>query len=432
LGKSIWKNALQEKRTKEWIEQWFEKEKSVEVKVKLFRLLKMSGQISTLVSGTLHLNPRINRAACAQLVTLDSALVCPFLNETWFRACSDEFVKAWIETNFKLVTSGEALNKLKKGNFSVQEKVIIASIMNGYNDANAIAFVLNQLKVTTVTLERMQWIRCLSKQSLVIDSLLLKMENLSPAEQYTLADIALQSRGYFKSPQSLTPQDSVLLFSEDYGVVALLADYVRSESEQFKGQEWLISRLKLQLNRLNGAETIETQIALVNALNAIDSATRLTLPVAAMQEFPCYKEWRRNKKSRLKIETEDGVFVFRLDGKSCPMSVSNIKLLAKENYYNGIEFHRVVPEFVVQAGCKRGDGMSGVNYVINSEFTSREFIPYSIGMASAGRNTEGAQFFITTNYTPHLNGRYTQFGELVHGKKKIKNIEIGTRILKVR
>jgi peptidylprolyl isomerase len=96
--------------------------------------------------------------------------------------------------------------------------------------------------------------------------------------------------------------------------------------------------------------------------------------------------------------------------------VATISQFARDGRYDGVPFHRVVPNFVVQGGdFERGDGWGGPGFAIRSEFTR---IPYgrgTIGMASAGKDTEGSQFFLTHSMQPHLDGRYTAFGAVVEG-----------------
>jgi cyclophilin family peptidyl-prolyl cis-trans isomerase len=148
--------------------------------------------------------------------------------------------------------------------------------------------------------------------------------------------------------------------------------------------------------------------------------------------FPSEKEWRKNQSCKVKLKTDVGTVVIKLNGMNAPESVANLLKLCSQHYYDSIAFHRVVPNFVVQAGCTRGDGMSGMPYVISSEFMGHNFAPLHIGMASAGKHTESAQWFITLAYTPNLNGRYTEFGEVVRGKKVLQKIQVGTRIRSMR
>jgi len=119
---------------------------------------------------------------------------------------------------------------------------------------------------------------------------------------------------------------------------------------------------------------------------------------------------------RLVLETARGRLVVELDSAEAPLTVQTIVNLARAGRYDGVPFHRVVPNFVVQAGdVSRGDGYGGPGFEILSEFTRIPYERGAIGMASAGKDTEGSQWFLIHSIQPHLDGRYTSFGRLVEG-----------------
>lgn len=131
------------------------------------------------------------------------------------------------------------------------------------------------------------------------------------------------------------------------------------------------------------------------------------------------------------IKTTRGNIVVSLLVNEAPGSVANFVALAMKDYFDQRFFHRVVPNFVIQAGCKRGDGWGGEDYSIRSEFTPRLYRTGSVGMASAGKDTEGTQWFITHSPTPHLDGRYTIFAEVVDGMQVVDYIQVGDKITDV-
>src|SRR5690606_11045699 len=102
--------------------------------------------------------------------------------------------------------------------------------------------------------------------------------------------------------------------------------------------------------------------------------------------------------------------------------------LAQKNYFDNKSIHRVVPNFVIQGGCKRGDGWGSENYSIRSEFSMLRYKTGSVGLASTGKDTEGTQWFITHSATPHLDGRYTIFAEVVDGLPVVDYIEVGDKV----
>lgn len=129
------------------------------------------------------------------------------------------------------------------------------------------------------------------------------------------------------------------------------------------------------------------------------------------------------------IKTSKGDIQINFRPDAAPISVGSFCYLAAKGFYNEIEFHRVVPGFVIQAGDPAGTGWGGPGYEIISEYSHLEFYPDMVGMASAGKDTEGSQFFITTGYYPHLNSRYTIFAEVINGKPEI--IEQGDKIISI-
>lgn len=131
------------------------------------------------------------------------------------------------------------------------------------------------------------------------------------------------------------------------------------------------------------------------------------------------------------IKTNRGHIKIRLFVEEAPGAVSNFVSLARKNYFDGKAFHRVVPNFVIQGGCSRGDGWGSEDYSIRSEFSPRRYTMGSVGMASAGKDTEGTQWFITHSPTPHLDGRYTIFAEVIDGMDAVNFIEVGDEIIDV-
>lgn len=126
------------------------------------------------------------------------------------------------------------------------------------------------------------------------------------------------------------------------------------------------------------------------------------------------------------IKTSKGNITLRLHANKAPATVANFIALAQDNYYDNNRVHRVVPNFVIQGGCNRGDGYGGLDYTIRSEFSQQYYDDEGyIGMASAGKDTEGTQWFITHSPTPHLDGRYTIFGKVIDGMDVVHKIQVG-------
>jgi cyclophilin family peptidyl-prolyl cis-trans isomerase len=132
---------------------------------------------------------------------------------------------------------------------------------------------------------------------------------------------------------------------------------------------------------------------------------------------------------RVTIKTVKGDIVIRLLVNESPGSASNFVQLIKDGFYKESYIHRVAPNFVIQDGCPRGDGWGSPPYAIGSELGPRYYEEGSVGMASSGKDTESSQWFITHSPTPHLDGRYTIFGQVVSGMEVVHKLEVGDKIL---
>lgn len=130
----------------------------------------------------------------------------------------------------------------------------------------------------------------------------------------------------------------------------------------------------------------------------------------------------------VKLKTTKGDISITLFINESPGSAANFTRLLKEGFFRDGVFHRVLPNFVIQGGCPRGDGWGGPGYSIRSEFAPLYYEEGSVGMASSGKDTEGSQWFITHSPTPHLDGQYTIFGKVTAGMDVVHKIELGDRI----
>lgn len=125
---------------------------------------------------------------------------------------------------------------------------------------------------------------------------------------------------------------------------------------------------------------------------------------------------------RAYIETEKGTIEIELDVLDAPLTCENFMTLARKGYFDGLSFHRVVPDFVVQGGDPRGDGSGGPGYTIRDELNQEPFLRGVVGMALAWKDTGGSQFFITHSPQPHLDAKYTVFGRVVAGMEVVDNL----------
>ncbi len=132
------------------------------------------------------------------------------------------------------------------------------------------------------------------------------------------------------------------------------------------------------------------------------------------------------------ITTNKGVMVAELYAEETPITVSNFVKLANEGFYNGLTWHRVLPDFVIQGGCPDGTGAGGPGYQIECEVTApkQHHDRGVLSMAHAGRNTGGSQFFVchSRNNTAHLDGNHTCFGKVIEGVDVVDDIRVGDTI----
>ena len=118
--------------------------------------------------------------------------------------------------------------------------------------------------------------------------------------------------------------------------------------------------------------------------------------------------------------------------EDAPKTVENFVTLAKKGFYDGLTFHRIVPDFVVQGGCPKGNGTGGPGYQIKAEFNKQKHLRGSVAMArSQHPDSAGSQFYITYGPTPHLDGNYTVFGKVVEGMEHVDRIKQGDRMSSV-
>lgn len=140
-----------------------------------------------------------------------------------------------------------------------------------------------------------------------------------------------------------------------------------------------------------------------------------------------------SKTYHAEIVTNKGSMTLELAAQHAPKTVNNFIFLAREGYYDGVGFHRVISNFMIQGGDPTGTGMGGPGYQFEDEFSGNPLrhVDHVISMANAGPGTNGSQFFITHGSQPHLDGRHTVFGTLVEGKDVLFDIRQGDVMEKV-
>ena len=192
-----------------------------------------------------------------------------------------------------------------------------------------------------------------------------------------------------------------------------------------------LAALRQAQARLTLPREIEAWQNIQQALDKLERAPKPTpLPLAPAGQHPI--AWavvqRVPQGQQVRLRTSKGIILLALRPNEAPGAVASFVTLIDQHFYDGLYFHRVVPNFVAQGGDPRGDGNGSAPYNLRSEFGDLRYQEGSVGLASAGKDTESCQFFITHAPTPHLDGRYPIFAQVVGGLDVVHRLDIGDRI----
>ena len=128
--------------------------------------------------------------------------------------------------------------------------------------------------------------------------------------------------------------------------------------------------------------------------------------------------------SQMTMTTNKGEIVFEMFDDDAPKTVGNMRDLAEKGFYDGLTFHRIIRDFMIQGGCPQGTGTGGPGYTFEDEINRHKVVRGALAMANAGPNTNGSQFFIvTTPAAPWLDGKHTVFGRVTAGMDAVQTIE---------
>jgi cyclophilin family peptidyl-prolyl cis-trans isomerase len=128
--------------------------------------------------------------------------------------------------------------------------------------------------------------------------------------------------------------------------------------------------------------------------------------------------------SEMTMQTNKGEIVFEMFDEDAPKTVGNMRDLAEKGYYDGLTFHRIIRDFMIQGGCPKGTGTGGPGYEFEDEINRHKVVRGALAMANAGPNTNGSQFFIvTTDAAPWLDGKHTVFGKVTSGMDVVDALE---------
>jgi cyclophilin family peptidyl-prolyl cis-trans isomerase/HEAT repeat protein len=217
--------------------------------------------------------------------------------------------------------------------------------------------------------------------------------------------------------------------SGDVALIGLAAGALQRPELGFKAAYQDFSFLKTARNKLKLPRDMETYQELDKAIRYFEGLAPAPNP---RNPFTHPLNWdlvqQLPARQQVHLKTSKGLITLELLVEAAPGSVANFVELLQAGFFNGRNFHRVVPNFVVQGGDPRGDGWGGPDYSIRTELANLRYREGYVGMASAGKDTEGCQWFITHCPTPHLDGRYSIFARVTGGLDLVHQLEVGDKI----
>ena len=235
-----------------------------------------------------------------------------------------------------------------------------------------------------------------------------------------------------KQKEQLSKGFEFAMSSGDVGAMALAANALMSE--EFKNiythkTNSLTKLLTEARKKLVLPKEIETYQEISKTIEFYTGKSIQSPPPPPTKEI----DWKLintlDARNTIILNTNKGEIIVSLFTEEAPATVASFVTLAGTGFFNQKKFHRVVPNFVVQGGDPRGDGWGSIDYTIRSEFSTFYYDDEGyLGMASAGKDTESCQFFITNSPTPHLDGRYTIFGKVINGMDVVHKLEVGDYI----
>ncbi|MEO6196048.1 MAG: peptidylprolyl isomerase, partial [Thermoanaerobaculia bacterium] len=216
--------------------------------------------------------------------------------------------------------------------------------------------------------------------------------------------------------------------TQEEGLAAVKAVVARTEGEPLERGEGIAL-----LERLTTGGPYVLRRAAGESLGKLGGKVPALEPAERVKDVALYREIVQRTRSprTVEIRTRRGTVTVRLACPLAPLTCLNFLNLAGQGFFDGLSFHRVVPDFVVQGGDPKGDGAGGPGYAIRDEINRLRYNRGVVGMALAGADTGGSQFFITLSPQPHLDGGYTAFGEVIAGAEVLDRIQLGDKIEKV-
>jgi len=244
-------------------------------------------------------------------------------------------------------------------------------------------------------------------------------------EEYNKKHIAENNKD-LKTEFATIFKDAIL--SGDVALISVAAGVLRNPELNMKNEYENTSFLTQASSNCKLPKQIEAYLELQKTIDFFNGTETTQMPEFEYKMLDWEKITKIKTDQKIEVISSKGNFVIQLNVEDNPATVTAIIGLIKSGFYKNKHIHRVVPNFVIQDGCPRGDGWGSPDFSIRSEFYNSYYEEGSFGMASAGKDTESSQWFVTHSPTPHLDGRYTMFGKVIKGIEIVHKIEVGDRI----
>lgn len=216
------------------------------------------------------------------------------------------------------------------------------------------------------------------------------------------------------------------LLSGDAGLVAAALERLQEEDPGYLRKcldESTVQRVRSTLHPIRDLETLQYLDQAIAKRDGLPGPAHKSPPYNHPIDLARLRSLKQGQQYR--ITTTKGEIVLAVEPTAAPGSCVAFDSLVTAGYYTGKAFHRVIPNFVAQGGCPRGDGYGGMPWTLRTEIGPQGFVEGAVGLASAGHDTESCQFFIMTAAAPHLDGRYTRFAHVVSGMDVAKRLQVG-------
>ncbi len=419
----------------EYFSNWLKTERNSDVKLPL--LIAYSNSTSDgestlkLYAAALNASHQINIVAIQQLVkqgAKDASLFIPALQHP-----DDKVV----------IEALQALSQcnIKKDQINIQDAVsergtavqsALFRLLHHHNINKDGKACLSAMAAAKLPYDKAHFIRALGNAPERCDDLIREFyKEKNPVVLYALSETLCEyyTNSTWQGKTSFIEIAKSAIAKHDSGVCDLFLTAL--ESKMPSESEFLALRYLLDtyLGSLKLPQEIEIANHIIRFNNRLSGAKQMELKPPYSKMIDWEKVQYISKEQTALFTTNKGTFKMKFYVEEAPGSVAFIISLIEQKFYDGKYFHRVIPNFVAQGGCPIGNGMGGSENLIRSEFSNLRFRRGSVGLASAGKDTESCQFFITYSPKPHLDGRYTVFAEIVEGMDIVDKLQVGDQII---